>query len=213
MSHVTYTSTASYLLPIGWKCTRCGRINVTICNIQRSASESRQGTLHSRKVVREIKERLAEQARSQLAEEVSTVFSNAERNQYGPELRGCRCSGCTYKETWATVRGNSGPVSACLMGALVCGFFALLGIFSKDRTLTAIMPGVTAALAGVAFLSMKLSANRDKEMAAIFANLKEIERPVIGRNEDDLREKMYGVIAQNLSDADAINKAVRAEFE
>lgn len=212
MSHVTYTSTAAYPMPVGWKCSRCGRINVTICNIRHSASESRQGTFHSRKVVKEVEGRLAEQAKSQLAAEVCAVISNAERNQYGSELRACWCSGCTYSEPWATVRDNGCLVAACFMGALVCGFFALLGVLSKDWSLMAQLLGVAAALAGVAILSIKLSANKSKKMAAIFANLKDIERPVIGLNADDLREKMYGVIAQNLSDVDAIDRAVRKEF-
>lgn len=64
----------------------------------------------------------------------------------------------------------------------------------------------------IGLLSMKSAANSEKKMAPIFAQLKDIERPVIAPNADTLREKMYGVIAQSPFDIDVINKIVANEL-
>ena len=57
-----------------------------------------------------------------------------------------------------------------------------------------------------------ISANYEKKMAPVFANLKDIERPVLAPNGEALRAKMYGVIAQSPADVDIINKVVANEL-
>lgn len=208
MSRTTYTSTATYPMAVGWKCTKCGRINAKTCNIQWRASASRQGLFYSQ----ETADRAASQAQSQLAMRVLNIASNVENGKYDPALNSCVCRGCSHREPWATVRANGCVVIGCFMGSIALGIMALFCILLQDWTSMCWLLGIIAVLVGIAFLSMRKSAKAEKEMAPIFANLKDIERPILAPNADALRQKMYGVIAQGSSDIDVINKVVANEL-
>jgi len=208
MSRTTYTSTATYPMAVGWKCTKCGRINAKTCNIQMSSSASKQGLLHSQ----ETQDRASSQAQSQLVMRVLSIAADAEKGKYGPTFNSCVCRGCSHQEPWASVKANGCVVIGCFMGAVVAGLLALFCILLQDWASLWWLLGIIAVLVGIAFLSMKKSANNEKKMAPIFAQLKDIERPVLAPNAETLREKMYGVIAQGPADIDVINKVVANEL-
>lgn len=124
MSRTTYTSTATYPMAVGWKCTRCGRINAKTCNIQMTASASKQGLLHSQ----ETQDRASEQAQSQLMLRVLSIASNAETGKYDPSFNSCVCRNCSHREPWASVKANGCLVSGCFVATAICAFF-LLSVF------------------------------------------------------------------------------------
>ena len=208
MSRTTYTSTATYPMAVGWKCTKCGRINAKTCNIQMTSSASKQGLLHSQ----ETQDRASSQAQSQLVMRVLSIANDAEKGKYGPAFNNCRCQGCGYQEPWATVKANGCVVLGCFMGSVVMGLLALFCILLQDWASLWWLLGIIAVLVSIALLSMRKSANNEKKMAPIFAQLKDIERPVLAPNAETLREKMYGVIARGAADVDVINKVVANEL-
>lgn len=59
---------------------------------------------------------------------------------------------------------------------------------------------------------MKKAADTEKEIATIFANLQDIECPILDPNADVLRLKMYGVIVWQFSNIDVINKVITNEL-
>lgn len=208
MSSITYTSTATYPMAVGWKCTQCGRFNAKTCKIQWSASASKQGLLYSK----DTQERASEQARSQLVMRVLQIASDAENGKYPPELNGCVCSGCSHREPWASLKANGCLVFGCFMGAIALGIIALISAFCQDWASMCWLLGIAAALVGIAFLSMKISANRSEKMKPILANLGDIERPVLAPDADALRQKMHDVFAQSPADMEAINEVVANEL-
>lgn len=208
MSRTTYTSTATYPMAVGWKCTNCGKINAKTCNIQWRASASRQGLFYSQ----ETADQASSKAQSQLVMRVLSVAENVGKSKFDPALNSCVCRNCSHREPWATVKANGCTVIGSFMVSAVLGFFALICILIQDWSALAWLVGIIALLIGIAFLSMRKSANNEKKMAPVFANLKDIERPVLAPNGEALRAKMYGVIAQSPADVDIINKVVANEL-
>lgn len=208
MSRTTYTSTATYPMAVGWKCTNCGHINAKTCDIQMTASASKQGLFHSQ----ETQDRASEQAQNQLMLRVLSIAANAEKGNYGPAFGSCVCRACSHREPWASVKANGCLVSGCFIATVVFAFFSIVCILLQDWPSLFWMLGIMAVFICIGLLSMKSAANSEKKMAPIFAQLKDIERPVIAPNADALREKMYGIIAQGPADVDVINKVVANEL-
>ena len=208
MSRTSYTSTATYPLAVGWKCTKCGRINAKTCNIKMTATASRQGLSYSR----ETESQASEQAQNQVMLRVLGVVADAEKRKYGPALYGCVCHGCKHREPWASVKANGRVVAGCFLGSVALGLLALLCILLQDWKSLLCLLGIIAVLVSIAFISMRKATNNTKKLEPIFAQLKTHERPVLAPNAETLREKMYGVFAQGPDDIDKINKAVADEL-
>lgn len=209
MSRTTYTSTATFPLPVGWKCTKCGKINATTCDVQWSSSASKQGAFYSSKT----QAYASAQAKTAVSYLVAKIIEDAQNGKYDVHFNSCVCRGCSQQEPWAAQKPNGRLVLLCLLGSFWVGLLTILSFYWRDWKSGCVCLGIVGVLLGTALVSMRLAAKRDKELAPVLAKLEDLERPVVAVSAQELRTKMYEKFAQGPEEIDAINKAVASFVE
>ena len=204
MSRTTYTSTASYALPVGWKCTSCGQINTNTCTISAKGSASKQGVFHSQATANQA----SMTARSLLTHQILQITADINANRYHPAFNGCFCRKCHHREPWATVKSNGRWIGICILPLFLSSIFALISIFAEDWGAMGIGLAIAAACLGLIGLSIKKANAYSKKMAPVFESLKDTQKPICTPDIESLRIQMAGVLAQCPEDMAEINKAI-----
>ena len=156
MSSRIYTSTASFPLAVGWKCTNCGNMNAQICDIECQSSKRKTGLRHSQS----LQDDVSYQAKQALEHTVLNIYLNAQKAQYTHHLNACACRSCSHKEKWATVKDVGEVIRFCLLVALCM----IIPVLISEWPARGYWLGIIAVLLATCFIYPCLAAKKKKWM-------------------------------------------------
>ena len=183
--------TVGYKIKVGWRCSKCGRINMTFRAVEESS-------------------RSEYDCREALTSRLNAILKNADNGIYGDYLSDMTCDFCAHKEPWAKFK--SGGSDMQFFSIYLPGLLAILSILLM-RTIDLMAGLVSFAVSAAIILLLNLLLKKRKadnqRISSELTTLPYHLRPFVSIDYQDLARKMKRVLVPSgYTTADAIDDAI-----